>query len=207
MSFKSIAIKSERKLGWVFIITWLCLALVLFSNTGVDFTAALVACGFCALWLLVWIARAARSSLRARTRAGGVITTSSRQRARRLLRRWGAEPLAFALIALLAYSGVFAAGRFALSQGALARYVRAPEHYPALAPNQATFAHPARQIGLYTITATEPFADGGVLFITSTSGLFDSAGFAYFPKGAPLQQDKDTYQQISGAWWKWTSSF
>ena len=124
-----------------------------------------------------------------------------------MARRWGTEPLAFLLIAALAYIGAFGFMRFALSASALERYARSASSKQPQAPaGSPTFSHPPRRVGLYTVSATEPLPNGAARFITSESGLFDSAGFAFHPNSAPPQADKNTYERISSHWWKWTTA-
>jgi hypothetical protein len=193
----------RRNIGVIFIIAWLLLALFLFSDAGYPLSSILVAAGFATFWLGVWLARAAASSLRKRRRDG--FATGERLSGKQLARRWGVEPLAFLIIAALAYSGAFAYARFVLSASALERYAREASKLQ-LSSGSPTFSHPPKRVGLYRIRATEPLPEGAARFITSDSGLFDTAGFAFHPNTPPKQADKNTYERVSTRWWKWTSA-
>jgi hypothetical protein len=203
---RRVARALRRNVGVIFIVAWLLLVLFLFSDAGHPFSSILVAAGFATFWLAVWLARAAASSLRKRRRDG--FATGERLSGKQLARRWGVEPFAFLIIAALAYSGAFASARFILSASALERHAREASKLQLSTQSlgSPTFAHPPKRVGLYRIRATEPLPEGAARFITSDSGLFDTAGFAFHPNTPPKQADKNTYERVSTRWWKWTSA-
>jgi hypothetical protein len=183
----------------VFATLWTCLATVLFSDAGFSTLSWYVVLVFLASWLVTWSFRFGRSWLGIRR------DTSVKWNAKSSLLFWCCEPLVFVVIAAIAYSGALTQCRFWLSSFALERYVK--DVRGGKINVDFEFAHPSRQVGLFSVSITDALPYGGVRFITSSSGVFEKAGFAHFPNGDPPFKSKNSYTHISGSWWKWVQHF
>lgn len=62
------------------------------------------------------------------------------------------------------------------------------------------------RVGLYPIKKLETF-DGGLRFLVSGAGVFESGGFAYSENGLPrVQEERDYYSHYHGNWYIWVSN-
>lgn len=183
----------------VFATLWAWLAIVLFSDAGFSTLSLNMAFVFIVAWLITWSFRLGRLWLEVRR------NTSSKSKTKFTLLFWCFEPIVCFSIAALAYSGALMQCRFLLSSFALEKY--ANDVREGRINVSFEFTHPSRQVGLYSISTTDALPDGGVRFITSSSGVFDKAGFAHFPIGDPPFKSKNSYTHISGSWWKWVQDF
>ncbi len=66
------------------------------------------------------------------------------------------------------------------------------------------------RIGSYDISTVEAFGPGTVFAVSNDLGLFNDAGFAYFPPAttASLHSDQfesPTYVDLGGGWWAYTA--
>lgn len=171
-------------------ILWFVFCMIAFSDAGTNILVFFAAAAIVGIWVTVWLVRL-------------FIFWRKCQKAR--LRPWLVEVATMILPLLLAYSGVFSAVRFTLSKPSLTNYVA--DVRAGKVNLNFEFSHPARQIGLYSITITELLPDGTVRIITSSDGLLNSAGFANSPHSPPLRQGEDSYKHIQQRWWYWYQSW
>lgn len=103
-------------------------------------------------------------------------------------------PLVVALTAAAAWSGAPARLGWQVSEAALERAAI------ACTPTTGT------RIGVYRVS-TITNREGGCLIYTN-GGFMTSAGFAYFPDGAPPEADGDiTYEPFQGPWFRFDETF
>ena len=190
--------RSISRVGGALIIIWALFAIIIFSDAGVNTISLLKAFFFSVAWFVLWASRLvwfwlhSRKSKVFRWDAPSVIF-------------WSIEPIAFLFIASLAYSNALMFARLYVSSSALEQYANGVRDGKVDVAFE--FTHPSRRVGLYSISITDAMPDGGVRFITSSHGLFDRAGFAYYPNGAPPGKRKNSYTHIFGPWWQWKSHF
>jgi hypothetical protein len=174
---------------------WFMACAITFSNAGIDVFEFVLAFYIAAAWGVIWLIQLVVSLWQ--QRCGKPETQSWSY--------WLVEPFCIALPLVLSQVGVFSFVRFTLSEPSLISYVeivRAGKFDLAF-----EFRHPPRQVGLYTVTVTDLLPDGTVRVITSRAGMFDNAGFAHTPVGAPPKQGENYYRPIYGKWWHWTESW
>lgn len=184
--------------GTLFIITWALLATYLFSDVGVSFTSFFIAIVFTVIWSALWTVRLIpqfkKFKIFQRVYSSSIVI-------------WRLEPVAFILIAALAYSDALMCARLYASSAALEGYVNDVRSGRIVMSFEFENGHPARSVGLYSIYLTEKIPNEGVQFLTSRDGLFDRAGFAYYSSGEPPHRGKNSYTHIYGPWWKWKEWF
>ena len=192
--------RAISRVGIVFFIIWVLLAVILLSDSGVAIISFFVALSFTFIWLIVWLSRFI------------IVWLSRSKRNNKFKWRdfssvvfWGFEPIAFLFILVLVHSGTMMLARLYISSSALEQYAK--NVHEGKVDIAFEFTHPSRLIGLYSISITDAMPDGGVRFITSGDGLFDKAGFAYYPNGEPPKREENTYNHIYGPWWQWKEGF
>lgn len=175
-------------------VIWFVFCAIAFSDAGFSILFVLLALPVTFVWSLLWLIRLALSMKRQNI-AGF----------KNNLSYWLFEPVVIVLPLILALTGVFSSVRFVLSEQALSSYaenVRAGK-----VDLEFEFNHPARHVGLYTVTFTDLLADGTVRMLTSSHGVLDRAGFANSPANPPLKQGEDSYKHIHRQWWYWYESW
>ena len=199
---QTVQLKNDAKskvfsfVGIIFCALWIALVTALFSDAGIIVFAYPLTIAYIVVWIIVWTIRFIRNFRS--TQDVQRTTTSS-------VVFWGYEPLILLTFLALAYSGSLKQTRFHMSYTALNQYAKDVNN--GKVDTNFDFHHPRRQIGLYSTSMTDRLPNNGVQFITSSDGIFNSAGFAYFPESAPPFKSKNSYTHIDGAWWVWNKRF
>jgi hypothetical protein len=174
---------------------WFIACAVAFSNAGSNTLIFIMTIYIAIAWGIIWLIRLGVSFWKQRQGKGE----------KHSLLYWVFEPSAVVLTLALAFLDVFSFVRFALSEQSLSSYaenVRAGK-----VAHVFEFQHPARQIGLFTVTRTELLPDGTVRLITSSHGVTDRAGFAHSVSSPPPNQGEDSYKHLHQQWWYWYESW
>jgi hypothetical protein len=188
--------KTFRFVGIIFSIVWILLSTALYSNAGVSVFAIFFTSAFIFAWIIAWFFRLIRYFRKSKN--------NQKPNSSKML-YWSYEPLILLIFLALAYSGSLMQTRFYLSNDALNQYAK--DVSSGKMDMNFDFHHPQRRIGLYSTSMTDQLPNNGMRFITSSDGLFDSAGFAYFPESAPPVKSKNSYTHLDGAWWLWKQRF
>lgn len=109
-----------------------------------------------------------------------------------------AQPLFLGLVLLGAGTELAFRARFAVSRGAL-------ERYAAAMPAERTEQLGARWIGLFHVRSVDR-AGESVRFFTGPCFL-DDCGVAFSPAGEPPRIGEDSYEKLTGEWWRWRRSW
>ena len=194
-----MGIQSIPKLTTIACILWFVFCAVGFSDAGSDFLSVLIALTIAALWGSIWLIRLTVYWLRRR----------SGNRQPEIFSRpaiyWTLEPIVLIVSLALSALGIFSFIRFTISERSLTDYVERVRSGEIILASE--FNYPSRQVGLYTIAATDLLPDGTVRMLTSSHSLLDRAGFAHSPANPPPRQGEDSYQYLYGHWWYWFESW
>lgn len=175
---------------------WLVFCMVAFSNAGSNILLVLLALPIALAWGMTWLVRLVIWMRKKK---------SDEQVARRGAVYWLLEPAVVILPLVFAQLGIFSAARFAMSETALSNYAESVR--AGKIDLKFEFNHPARHVGLYTVTFTDLLADGTVRMLTSSHGVLDRAGFANSLANPPPKQGEDSYKHIHRQWWYWYESW
>jgi hypothetical protein len=176
-------------------VLWFTLCTDAFSNAGSNTFAFIMAIYVAGAWGVAWLIRLGVSIWKQRQGKGE----------QRPLPYWLFEPSVVVVTLALAFFGGFSYVRFALSEKSLLNYVEGIRAGKVALDFDSQ--HPARQIGLYTVTLTELLPDGTVRLITSSHGVTDRAGFANSVSSPPPNQGEDSYKHLHQQWWYWYESW
>lgn len=182
--------------GIIFSVLWILLVSALFSDAGIVVFAHFLAFVFGFVWVAIWSFRLYNYFRN---------SNKNHKKISSQLIYWSYEPLILLTFLVLAYSGTLMKARFQMSHTALNQY--ANDVNAGKLDINFDFYHPVRQIGLYSTSTTDQLPNNAVRFVTSGDGLFDKAGFAYFPRTTPPVKDKNSYTHIDGSWWLWKQRF
>lgn len=149
------------------------------------------------IWGAIWLVRFVVTVVRQRR---GSIPRPTRRYA---LVHWGVEPVVLLLCGVLALTGVLYHVRFRLCRPALDAYV-ADVFAERVQPHG--FDSPKRWVGLFHVAETE-LQKNGVVRIITTSTFVDDAGFTYSPTSPPPRIGEDSYDHITGSWYRWYRSW
>jgi hypothetical protein len=174
---------------------WFIGCAVAFSNAGLDTLFFIMAVYVAGAWGVAWLIRLGVSIWKQRQGKGE----------QRPLAYWLFEPSVVIVTLVLAFLGFFSFVRFTLSEQSLLSYVESVRAGKVALDFESQ--HPARKIGLYTVTLTELLPDGTVRLITSPHGVTDRAGFANSLSSLPPNQGEDSYKHLHQQWWYWYESW
>lgn len=171
------------------------------SDAGLSLPAFLFAAAAGLLLGFYWLARLIAYVYRRRSSKGAFPKRS----------RWNfaQEPVLAALAVCLIATGAARYMRFFVSQPFLERHISEIQA-GHIAINQETGLAAPRLVGLYWLEGRmDILPDGSIRFITSSKGVFDSAGFMKSTQTPPsaTRSSEDAYQHLYGSWWVWTASW
>jgi hypothetical protein len=149
------------------------------------------------LWGVIWLLRLVVTVVR--QQRGSV----PRQTLRHALVHWGVEPVVLLLCGVLAFTGILGHIRFRLCRPSLDAYV-AEVVSGRVQPHG--YDSPKRWVGLFHVAETE-LQPHGVVRIITASVFLDDAGFTYSPVSPPPRIGEDSYEHITGYWYRWHRSW
>jgi hypothetical protein len=170
----------------IYVVTAASLLLGLYSTSlpGWDFALGLVAFALCVTIAGFW--------------AFSFCTTASRSPGRmpnRVLLRWIGIPLAGVITIGLAFFNVPGTLRFDLSRQALENAAATRLHSGPM--------YGQGWVGLMPIDEIRLDADGTVIFVVNSNGMFGGCGYAYNPKASPAEDGAGLVDHIAPGWWTW----